>query len=741
MKKYLNNTLYYLFLLLPIIDFITSIYAWNGSRLWFSSILKALLLGVFFLIILKKNNNRKVSFILIIYFIILCLYLLISKDNVLMYVSSLLKIFWLPIALLFFNDYENEKLNVNFIVKVFFLYLLLLIVPYFLGIGHNISEIYVNKEAYLSFFYSGNELSGVLLCLMPIVLDYLKKHHNWLIKIIGFSLILFGIYLLKTKTLVIGFVVSILYLLWKNRNKSIKFIGSVVGLFIVFGCLCLVLVKNFDVALKYYEIDSTKEIFSVKFVDKVLLSSRLSFAGEAFGKLQSKDYLFGVGDVSNVLVKNSEIDIVDIFFSIGIVGLLVYLYLLFYAIRKVKLKGICAFSFYLVLIASLFAGHILNSGMVCIFLSLLVMVNKNWSDKKRILVVSNMYPSRSAKHYGSFVKNMVLVLNDRYDVTLSVMKKKRFFLSKLVGYICFYLKTFVKALFGSYDYIWVHFISHSTAPVLFGYKFCPKTKLILNAHGNDVVADYNFERKNIERSKKYLQVASLVVVSSKYFQERIVKDYNYPIDKIKINHAGGIDLDKFKNLDKNECKEKLGLDVNCNYIGLVSRIEKNKGYDTLLEAMYLIKNEFNVKLLVIGNGSEMAYFNDLVYKYHLEDVVIQKDFVYQSDLVLYYNAFDVLVFPTKRESESLGLVGLEAMACNTFVIGCDLYGPSEYLKNNINSLTYHNTRAKYLARRIRMYYNMSDEERKRIILNGYKTVKDYSKEESLKEILEIIGEL
>ena len=122
-------------------------------------------------------------------------------------------------------------------------------------------------------------------------------------------------------------------------------------------------------------------------------------------------------------------------------------------------------------------------------------------------------------------------------------------------------------------------------------------------------------------------------------------------------------------------------------------------------------------------------------------MVIKKDFVYQNDLVNYYNAFDVLIFPTKRKSESLGLVGLEAMACSTFVIACDMYGQSEYLKNKENSLTYHTDSAKSLARRIKMYYNMSEKKRDEIIVNGYLTAKKFSKEETKNELKEIIGEI
>ena len=60
----------------------------------------------------------------------------------------------------------------------------------------------------------------------------------------------------------------------------------------------------------------------------------------------------------------------------------------------------------------------------------------------------------------------------------------------------------------------------------------------------------------------------------------------------------------------------------------------------------------------------------------------------------FYNAIDMLVFPTK--GESLGLVGLEAMCCNKPVVGTNKFALPEYIisgltgetfeYNNLNSL-------------------------------------------------------
>ena len=81
LNKILDNFFYYLLFLMPVIDFVTSIYTWNGKHFWISSILKTLILGIFFLVVLKKNKDRKICLILLLYFIIDGIYIFASKSN------------------------------------------------------------------------------------------------------------------------------------------------------------------------------------------------------------------------------------------------------------------------------------------------------------------------------------------------------------------------------------------------------------------------------------------------------------------------------------------------------------------------------------------------------------------------------------------------------------------------------------------------------------------------------------
>jgi len=99
---------------------------------------------------------------------------------------------------------------------------------------------------------------------------------------------------------------------------------------------------------------------------------------------------------------------------------------------------------------------------------------------------------------------------------------------------------------------------------------------------------------------------------------------------------------------------------------------------------------------------------------------------------------DLFLFPTKRKSESLGLVGLEALACRTFVIGCTLYGPREYLRNGINSFTYKEDDDLFL--KIKEFQDLSKIQKEKIIEQGYLTACKYDKRKVNHNLIKIFGD-
>jgi len=216
------------------------------------------------------------------------------------------------------------------------------------------------------------------------------------------------------------------------------------------------------------------------------------------------------------------------------------------------------------------------------------------------------------------VKNTAINLENMGFVVDKVVKKKQdTFLGKFIGYSIMYLKAFYKSIFYSYDYIYVHFISQSTFCVLLGRITSKHTKLVLNVHGNDIVPDHDFEEKNVLRSKFVLPYADIVIAPSMYFKDVLIDNYHVNSSKICIYPAGGIDFNVFSSLSKSDACRDLGLDENVSYYGYVGRIEKDKGYDVLLNAIWRLNEEGkfqNCKLIIIGTGDEQGNLLSLIQK-------------------------------------------------------------------------------------------------------------------------------
>ena len=339
-----------------------------------------------------------------------------------------------------------------------------------------------------------------------------------------------------------------------------------------------------------------------------------------------------------------------------------------------------------------------------------------------------MYPSKKYPSYGIFVKNTYDSLLTKYDVDKVVMKKHYNFIVKLFAYMWLHLRAFVKILFNDYDYVYVHYISHTSQGVLLARHFMKNIKIVYNAHGNDVVADNEIDEKNIVRSKEFLKYAYKVVVPSKYYQDVIVNEFNVNHKDVIIYPSGGVDVNLFKKIDKKEAVKALELDSKSKYIGYVSRVEKDKGYDTFINAIKILSEnkKFNkYKYIIVGDGNEYNTLNKMITDNELTDKIILIKKLNREELVNLYNALDVFVFPTKRKSESLGLVGLEAMACETPVVSSNAKGPMSYVNNKKNAYVFKQDDPEDLVNVIETVLSLDDDAKDKLRKNARKTAMEY----------------
>ena len=348
----------------------------------------------------------------------------------------------------------------------------------------------------------------------------------------------------------------------------------------------------------------------------------------------------------------------------------------------------------------------------------------------KILVVSNMYPSNKYPFYGTFVKNFcdqVKALEIDYD--LSVKYKSKTKLGKVLSYIHFYVKTVLLISIRKYDIIYIHYASHSSCPVLFASKFVKKINIYTNVHGSDVVPESKKQEKMQKYTKKILNISNKIIVPSIYFKDYVCQKYSLNRNIVSVYPSGGVDPLVFHQLSKKvkeNVYESFNLDKQFKYIGYISRITKDKGWDGFCLALKeAINKNPNIKGIIVGSGEEQNKLNDLIYKLELSNDIVLLPSLSQIQLNEIYNVLDVLVFPSKREGESLGLIPLEAMQAGTLVIVNDFAAPASYIVDNENGFKYKTNDYKALASKIDYYFSLNSEEKTRIQQNAFKTTENY----------------
>jgi len=159
--------------------------------------------------------------------------------------------------------------------------------------------------------------------------------------------------------------------------------------------------------------------------------------------------------------------------------------------------------------------------------------------------------------------------------------------------------------------------------------------------------------------------ADAIIVTLKRDKKYIEEKYNILSEKIKYI-PNYIDTELFKPLDVP--KE--------NRICFVGRLEKQKNLFNLIKAI----SGLNIKLVIFGAGSLKKDLQD--FSKQLKTDVEFKGNVSNKDLPKEFNKSKLFILPSLYEG--CPKVLLEAMACRLPVIGADVYGINEIIKDKEN---------------------------------------------------------
>jgi glycosyltransferase involved in cell wall biosynthesis len=131
----------------------------------------------------------------------------------------------------------------------------------------------------------------------------------------------------------------------------------------------------------------------------------------------------------------------------------------------------------------------------------------------------------------------------------------------------------------------------------------------------------------------------------------------------------GIDPAKLRRTDAGELRNRLGLTRPT--VGYLGRLVEEKGVATLLDAT-AAEGSGDSQILIVGDGPEKDALRRRAEKLSIADRVVWADSIGSSEVPLYLSCMDALVLPSLTRphwKEQLGRVLIEAMACETAVVG------------------------------------------------------------------------
>ncbi|NQZ10128.1 MAG: glycosyltransferase family 4 protein [Algicola sp.] len=309
-------------------------------------------------------------------------------------------------------------------------------------------------------------------------------------------------------------------------------------------------------------------------------------------------------------------------------------------------------------------------------------------DKRRVILVSNMYPSKHSPAHGTFVKNSAqqLIANgfELKKVVINRLYRSKF--AKLAAYLSFIARgVWVLLTSRSSDIVYVHFASFSGIPVILASAF-KKLTVITNVHGGDVL-DCPSLAKSTTLLTRFLSLKTLkrshtVIVPSHFARQWMIEHFEIDSNRLFVSPSRGIELDLFKP----DGNQKRGADKPV--FGYVGRLDPGKGLPCLLDAFaQLLRQHGEAELHIVGSGKLKTDLNRQVSRLNMTTNVHFHGVFEQQQLPPLYNQFDYLVFPTEL-TETLGLVGLESMATGVPVIAPFEAGITAYLCHNSNGLSF-----------------------------------------------------
>lgn len=178
----------------------------------------------------------------------------------------------------------------------------------------------------------------------------------------------------------------------------------------------------------------------------------------------------------------------------------------------------------------------------------------------------------------------------------------------------------------------------------------------------------------------YTMLAHKIITVSEYVRNYLISEGIFT-SKISAVHTC-VDLNRFDpEKAKDGLRKELGLGAATPIVGTVAILRRRKGHHILLDAIPEILKEVPEAVFVFsGNGPQEENIARRIEELGLSGKVFMLGL--RNDIPDILKSIDLFVLPTLQEA--LGTSFIEAMAMETPVIGTDVGGVGEVIKDGVN---------------------------------------------------------
>ena len=358
-----------------------------------SQVYKMVFLSALFLSFLF-HATQKILYIFLFFFLLLCGPLIgmlfYGNSRFLSEIVLIFKLLTPLITYFYFRSLINRDSsffirNIKRLVVLDFLIISINMLLGAFGFGYEQYTSYITAKSIgtVGYFYAGNELSILMIIVFSLIAFFTWLKYKKSYSLVAVFLLLLAL-LKATKVAILGILIIVVFLpfIVGFRNKSYKYIVANLMIFLILPIVSYLLYVGVVQTGLHTKILASFEKYDIV---TFIYSNRNNFAANGWEVFSSQyslfEQLFGAGQEHYIklAIKSAEIDVIDVLFYYGYIGLLFLLGLIatmfVKSIVQIRKKSFIfarysLFMIFLLFMISLIAGHTFLSGLAGPFIGI-----------------------------------------------------------------------------------------------------------------------------------------------------------------------------------------------------------------------------------------------------------------------------------------------------------------------------------------------------------------------------------